>query len=221
MIVDPLTDVSGNVEPLAPGLIARLTGDTQFGWGALAFDVESNGHTAHFDSGNGNADTIAGSISGTGDVKFTMGPYHTGFRDAPMVLAGTRANTASGTYYVAKGRVQLQKPAGVDAIAGNVVVGGQGYNDCLRWENDEQINDSAKITLIEAPSTGAAYLDLNGFTETVAALAMTPNNKVKTDSSSGRSGTLKVRMLTIGGVQPPPGTYTAARVRPDSKAKAR
>jgi hypothetical protein len=211
VIVDPHTDVSGSLDALAPGLIARLTGDTLFGWGVLAFDIETNGHTVHFDSGNGNADTIAGSISGTGNVKFSMGPYHTGFRDAPMVLAGSKANTASGTYYVAKGRVQFQKPAGVDAIAGNVVVGGQGYNDCLRWENDEQIKDSAKITLIESPSNGASYLDLNGCTETVAALVMTPNNKIKTDSGAGKSGTLKIRKLTIGGVDQPPGTYTAAR----------
>ena len=211
VVVDPHTDVSGTAEALAAGLIARLTGDTLFGWGVLDFDIDTNGHTAHFDSGNGNATTIAGSISGTGNVKFTMGPYHTGFRDAPMILAGTRPNTASGTYYVAKGRVQLQKPAGVDAIAGDVVVGGQGYNDCLHWENDEQIKDSAKITLIESPSNGAAYLDLNGCTETVAALAMTPNNKVRTDSPAGKSGVLKVRKLTIGGIDQPPGDYTATR----------
>lgn len=140
-----------------------------------------------------------------------MGPYHTGFRDAPMVLCGDRPNTASGTYCVAKGRVQLQKPEGIDAIAGDVIVGGQGYNDCLRWENSEQIKDSAKITLIASPSNGAGYLDLNGCSETAAAPIMTADNKVKTDAPSGKSGVLKVRALVVGGVQQPAGTYTAAR----------
>jgi hypothetical protein len=111
---------------------------------------------------------------------------------------------------VAKGRVQLQKPEGVDAIAGNVTVGGQGYNDCLRWEHTEQINDAATITLIQSPDYGAAYLDLNGCTETVAALRMTAQNKVKTDSPAGKPGLLRVRSLTVGNTSQKPGTYSAA-----------
>ena len=79
-----------------------------------------------------------------------MGPSYTGFRDAPMLLTGTKPNTTTGKFLVRKGRVQLEKPEGVDAISGDVIVGGQGFNDCLFWKNSHQIKDSANITLLDA-----------------------------------------------------------------------
>jgi hypothetical protein len=110
----------------------------------------------------------------------------------------------------AKGRVQLERPRGVDAISGDVIVGGQGLNDCLFWKQSDQLKDSVNITLLDAGNNGAAYLDLNGCSETAASLTMTSHNRVKTASAEGGSGVLIVKSLTIDGVKVPAGTYTAA-----------
>jgi hypothetical protein len=143
-------------------------------------------------------------------VEFFMGPSHTGFKDAPLVLGGDRPNTASGRYFVRKGRVQLQKPRGIAAISGDVVVGGQGFNDCLFWKQDDQLADGVRITLLNAGENGAAYLALNGHSDKAAGLIMTAHNKVRTDSAAGRSGVLTVKALTVGGVKKQAGEYTAA-----------
>jgi len=214
--IDPLVNVKGrygnpNLE-IGAGNIANLTDDTGFwvGVGTCDIDIVTNGHTITFDSGDGNALCYMGSISGSGDVALLMGPSYTGFKDAPLRLAGTKPNTTTGKFIARKGRVQLEKPDGVDAISGDVVVGGQGFNDCLHWANSNQINDSASITLLNAGNSGAAYLSLNGCSETAAALTMAANTSVKTDSPDGRSGTLTVRSLTVNGAKKPVGTYTAA-----------
>ena len=89
-------------------------------------------------------------------------------------------------------------------------MGGQGFNDCLFWKQSEQLKDSVNITLLDAGNPGAAYLALNGCTETAASVTMTVRNKIKTDSAEGSSGTLTVKSLTIGGRKKPAGEYTAA-----------
>ena len=99
---------------------------------------------------------------------------------------------------------------GFDAISGDVIVGGQGFNDCLFWKQSDQLKDSVNITLLDAGNNGAAYLALNGCSETAASLTMTVHNKVKTDSSEGGSGALTVTALTVGGVKKSAGMYTAA-----------
>ncbi len=126
-----------------------------------------------------------------------------------MHLVGKKPNTTTGKFFVKKGRVQLEKPEGVDAISGDVIVGGQGFNDCLFWKNSHQLKDTVNITLLDAGNNGAAYLHLNGCRETAASLTMTVNNKVLTDSAKGVSGELIVKSLTIGGVVKPAGTYSA------------
>jgi hypothetical protein len=161
------------------------------------------------DSGNGNAFALTGSVSGTGNIEFFMGPSYTGFKDAPLPITGDRPNTTTGKFLVRKGRVQLEKPAGCDAISGDVIVGGQGFNDCLFWKQSEQLKDSVHIALIDAGSNGAAYLDLNGCTETAASLTMTSKNKVKTASPEGATGRLRVKSLTLDGLAKPAGAYTS------------
>jgi hypothetical protein len=64
--------------------------------------------------------------------------------------------------------------------------------------------------LLDAGNNGAAYLHLNGCNETAASLRMTIHNRIKTDAPEGRSGTLMVKALTIGGVKKPAGVYSAA-----------
>jgi serine/threonine protein kinase len=214
--VDGRVNVEGVIYTLdsqmGRGKIFNLIGDTKITYPVSLFnlDVVTNGFTLTLDSGNGNAFSCTGSISGTGNVEFLMGPSHTRFRDAPMVLGGDKPNTTTGKFFVKKGRVQLEKPPRVDAISGDVIVGGQGFNDCLFWKQSEQLKDTVNITLLDAGANGAAYLALNGCTETAASLMMTDRNKIKTDSAEGNNGTLIVKLLTIGGRKKPAGEYTAA-----------
>ena len=214
--VDSRVDIKGDIASpeswIGLGNIGNLTGNTKIGYPSSGgdFDIATNSFTLALDSGDGNAFAYSGSIFGTGNVEFFMGPSYTGFRDAPLLLTGKKPNTSTGKFLVKKGRVQLEKPVGVDAISGDAIVGGQGFNDCLFWKNSHQIKDTANITLLDAGNSGAAYLHLNGCTETVAGLTMTANNKVLTDSAEGKRGILTVKSLTIGGVGKPAGTYTTA-----------
>jgi len=214
--IDPRIDAKGEYvvpnKEIGAGNSANLTADTKFGWqtGTCDIDVVTNGHSITIDSGAGNALCYTGSISGNGDVVLVMAPSSSHLKNEPLRLAGTKPNTSSGKYFVRTGRVQLEKPAGVDAISGDVIVGGQGFNDCLHWANSNQIKDSAAITVLDAGNSGAAYLSLNGCSDTVASLTMAANTSVKTDSPEGKGGALTVKSLTVNQVKKPPGTYTAA-----------
>lgn len=213
--VDARVDVAGRTgdcnAAIGPGNIANLTGnfDILYPVSDCSNDIITNGHRVTFDSGDGNAMCCNGTISGTGDVVLLMGPSYTGFKDAPLRIAGTKPNTTTGTFYVRKGRVQLEKTEGIDAISGNVVVGGQGFNDCLFWANSNQIKDSASITLIGAGKNGAGYLHLNGCSERVASLTMIAGSIVKTDSAKGVGGVLTLKSLTVDGIKKAAGTYTS------------
>ncbi len=213
--VDARVDVKGVIgspdSQIGPGNVANLIGATKISYPASGchVDVITNGFTLALDSGDGNAFSCTGSISGSGNVEFFMGPSYTGFKDAPLVLGGEKPNTTTGKFFVKKGRVQLEKPAGVDAISGDVIVGGQGFNDCLFWKQSDQLKDSVHITLLDSGNSGAAYLDLNGCSETAASLTMTVHNKIKTDGPKS-SGTLTVKSLSVGGIKKPAGEYSAA-----------
>jgi autotransporter-associated beta strand protein len=223
-------DVAGSYgdpdSKIGGGNIGAMTGDVQlvYPMSSTTVDFENHGHKLILDSGDGNGFAYLGSISGKGEVQFFMGPSYTGYRDAPMHFGGPRANTLQGTYRVRKGRVQLEKPEGVDAISAAVVVGGQGFNDCLFWKNSHQVNDGANITLLDAGNDGAAYLHLNGCEETAASLNLTARNRVVTDSATasatesksgttGKPGLLRVKSLRIDGQAQPSGTYTSATAK--------
>ena len=214
--IDPRVDAKGEYvvpnKEIGAGNSANLIADTKFGWqtGSCDIDVVTNGHSITLDSGAGNALCYSGSISGSGDVLLVMAPSSSHLKNEPLRLAGTKPNTSSGRFFVRTGRVQLEKPAGVDAISGDVVVGGQGFNDCLHWAHSDQVKDSASISLLNAGDSGAAYLSLNGCSDTVAALTLAPNTSVKTDSPDGKSGVLTVKSLTVNQIKKPAGSYTAA-----------
>jgi hypothetical protein len=216
VIVDARVDVKGVYGnpngQIGSGNIANLIGNSSFCYPVSDCDLDiiTNGHTITFDSGNGNPLCYRGTISGKGDVVLLMGPSYTGYKDAPLRLAGAKPNTTTGKFLVRKGRVQLEKPDGVDAISGDAIVGGQGFNDCLFWRNSNQIKDSVNITLLGAGNSGAAYLHLNGCSETAASLTMTTGNTIKTDAASGARGVLTVKSLTIDGVKKAAGSYTSA-----------
>src|SRR5262249_50444129 len=81
------------------------------------------------------------------------------------ILSGTAANTYSGLTRVNSGALQLAKPAGVNAIAGNLSV----FHGTVQWMASNQVADAATVTVTNSAST----LDLNGFDETVGPLVLT------------------------------------------------
>lgn len=97
--------------------------------------------------------------------------------DGLLSLTGTAANTFTGTTYVNEGILALNKTAGVNAIAGNIVVGDGRGTDTLRLDNDEQIANTANVTLYGSAQGGQATLTFNGsggqgVTETFANLTI-------------------------------------------------
>lgn len=187
------------------GDYGNLTGAGKYGWqtGTCAKDLETNGFTFTLDSGNGNALNYSGVISGAGDVHFRMAPYWSGLANNPLILSGTRANTYAGTSYIEYGRVQMQRSDGMLSLPGNVVVGGQGDNDRLRWGSSNQVGDASVVTLL---GSHVATLDLNGFSDRIGSLSLPSNGVVDT----GSGGVLTTGTLVYSGSPLAPGTYTSS-----------
>src|SRR5438132_7182680 len=119
--------------------------------------------------------TIAGSISGNEGLTLAAGS------DAgTLVLGGVSANTYTGTTTVQDGTLVLNKPAGVNAVGGNVTVGngiGVLLSDVLQLAASNQIPDTATITV---QSDG--FFDLFDNSEAIAALNITGG---RVDSGGG------------------------------------
>lgn len=217
--IDKVVNAGGGVGitegEIQAGCVANLTGDLLVGYptSSWSVDVITNGHTFTLDSGDGNMLGYYGAISGTGNVQFRMGPCYNGSKDLPLHVGGNKPNTCTGKYYAHKGRVQLEKPDGVDAIAGDVFVGGQGFNDCLYWKHSNQLKDTVNITMLDNVNSGGGYLNLNGFSEKAASLTIVPHTRVVTDGDDGKGGVLTVKTLTVEGKSMPSGTYTAGQCK--------
>lgn len=83
-----------------------------------------------------------------------------------LTLSGTAANTYTGVTTVNGGALALAKTAGVNAIAGNLVIGDGTGTDTVRLDAANQIADTRTVTL-----NNGGVLDLNGNAETIAGLS--------------------------------------------------
>ncbi len=123
--------------------------------------------------------TISSTLTGTGGL--TKSGTET------LTLSGTTANTLTGTTTVNAGTLTLAKSDGVTAIAGNVTVGDGRGIDTLKLAANEQIADTANVTLRGGEVGNAANVarfELNGAVnvgdasrvETVDTLTITGNS---------------------------------------------
>jgi autotransporter-associated beta strand protein len=99
---------------------------------------------------------ITGRISGTGELIKGM--------EGTLFIAGSQANTFTGSFRAAEGLAVLAKPAGVAALACADVT---AINGGIRIDANEQIVNTARLHVLENGS-----IDLNGKTETVASLEL-------------------------------------------------
>ena len=98
---------------------------------------------------------FSGAISGTGGLTVSSGT---------ISLLGGFANTYTGTTTVDGGTLQLGKGVGINALAGNVVVGDGTGTDMLMLLNSDQIPNNT----VTVNSSG--MFNLNGFNETTVAV---------------------------------------------------
>ena len=165
----------------------QFTANTTFGsstTGALTFNgaVDLNGGTRSIDIQSNT--TFNGVISGAG-----FGITKAGGASTILTLAGTNANTYTGATTINFGEIDLNKTAGVNAIAGNVTIGDISSTDTLKLLASDQIIDTADVTLSGASAgTDVPTFNLNGFSETIDALI---SNNPRASVALG-SGTLTV-----------------------------
>ena len=169
--------------------------------GQCAVNFVNKGHTLTLGIGGGNASALTGVLTGGGTVELEAGPRDSRFRDSPLTLAGEKTNIMR-MFRIKQGRVALAKPDGVPAVRGQIIVGGQGDNDCLCWAANDQIGQCSTMELLDSPH-GGAYLDLNGHSEKrLFALNMAAHTRIVTGG-----GILRVRQLTVEGREIPTGVY--------------
>jgi fibronectin-binding autotransporter adhesin len=117
--------------------------------------------------------TFTGAISGTGDLTKPATVTVTGVvsqNTGAAILSGTAANTYNGATNVYAGMLILQKPAGVNAIPGNLNIGDSANgNDSVNLGASNQIADSSIVTM-NGSNGNNAFLNLMGYNETVGGI---------------------------------------------------
>ena len=130
------------------------------------------GTTFNWSTGGGNNGVISGALSGGGTLDFVGGGGGGGFEFSPLYLIGAMANTFSGTMFVEQGTLCLQKPDGVNAIAGPLTIGNATYTAHVLLGGNEQINPSVVVSF----ANNTSDLRLEGFNETVGGLTSNAGN---------------------------------------------
>lgn len=171
-----VTDLSGDLgtnlnDAVGAGNDARLVGDTTTFWHSVtaSADIDLNGFTFTIDTGSGNKQTYNGAITGAGTLGFAGRPDGSWWASDDIWLGGNSANTP-GSVELLYGSVNLDKTAGVDALAGPITLGSSNasHTAVLAWNADHQINDASSIT------SGASTFELlmQGYSETLGSLAI-------------------------------------------------
>lgn len=119
-----------------------------------------------------------------------------------LTLSGTTANTFVGATTVNSGTVALAKSNGVNAISGNLTIGDGRGIDTVRLDANEQIADTATVTLRGGQlgdAANVARLELNGTTATT-----TQDSRIE---SFGRLSVTGNGVLDFGGGDAGSPTY--------------
>ena len=190
------TPVSGSnidIDSIVPsGGTGQLIDDTSSeNWYPYTINsnLDFNGH-AFTDATGGNSHNWYGSLIGTGTFNVNYG-YTAGYS---TLLGGAAANTFTGQYNV-QGTMVLDKPSGVDAVAGNLTIGNNSQQaDAVQLWNNQQIDPSSVVTLDPTTSGNTSTLMLMGRYNTIAGLqsAGAGASYLENQSSASSNGLLTV-----------------------------
>jgi hexosaminidase len=180
---------------------ANLIGDSTTFWPSITSNVaiNLNGFTFMVDTGGGNAQTYNGTITGPGSLRFRGRGAADWTPD--MRLGGTGANTMDGAE-ILRGRVVLNKSAGVVALAGPITVNTTEVA-ILQLTQRDQIDNASEID--STSSSGAFTFDIGNHNETIGGLSIRSEHRVATGNGVLTTGFLKINGTVMGA-----GTYTSA-----------
>ncbi|MCX6876285.1 MAG: hypothetical protein NTW21_21130 [Verrucomicrobia bacterium] len=198
-------DISGEIAintVVGAGNTGRLIGTATTGWwsGGFSVPLNLNENTLQIASGGGNPMNASGPIFGNGVVQVHAGGV------GVLYITGSVGNTYTGTSVLYSGPVSLGKSSG-NALCGTLTVQNTpsgnfpGMGNVI-WTAADQISDTSDVSLV----TSGAWLNLAGFTDTIAGLSLAAGTYVAT----GTGGVLTVSTLTVNGEVMGPGTYTVA-----------
>jgi autotransporter-associated beta strand protein len=182
----------------------NVTNDIVLSGGGLrrVFVVDNNGSA-------GDQVRFSGVISGPGGLLKDGGNSAGGGNiQGKLLLGGTAANTFTGLTNLSAGILALTKPTGVNAIGGDLQIGGVQNNGTRRivyLGANDQIPDTSTVSLIGSNANNGD-LRLFGFNESVAAIQDRSGGGVIEVAESGDTGflgtaisTTATSTLTVGG----------------------
>jgi autotransporter-associated beta strand protein len=110
---------------------------------------------------------------------------------AKLTIGGSTANTYTGLTRVNIGAVELNKPAGVVAVGGDLQV----FGGSVKLLADHQISDTGAVSV----ATAGSLRDLAGHAETVCALSVTGNASatVGATGTASQLGTAALRVTSL------------------------
>ena len=175
---DRVINLSGAGSPAGGAII------DQSGTGLLKFTSDFT------DTGlNAKTLTLQGSTAGSGEISGAIPDGSLGATSVTKsgsgtwTLSGASANTYTGTTTVNGGELDLNKTAGVNAIAGNLTIGDGTGTDTVKLLADNQIANTSDVTV-----NSSGVFNLNSKPETIDAI----------NGVAGASVTLGSGILTVG-----------------------
>jgi autotransporter-associated beta strand protein len=182
-----ITNTSGGAIVLATNNVQIWGGDFTFAGttGTFNLDLGSGAVTLTATrtltiSGNTSTLSVGGPIGDSGGA-FGITKSSSGL--GTLIFNGASPNTYTGTTTINGGELDLSKTAGVNAIAGNLVIGDGAGTDTVKLIAADQIANTSDVTI-----NTSGVLNLNGNNETIDAL----NSASATASLLLGGGTLTV-----------------------------
>jgi autotransporter-associated beta strand protein len=164
---------------------------------AAGFVDDLGGRTFTLNTGGGTIDTNGVNVTAT-NLLLAGADTLTKTGSGTLTLAGSTATTQTGAIILRQGSLVLGQDTGVNAVGtGGVSVLSNATTGATILSNaaNEQMADTARVTIVNAGSNATANWDLAGFNETVGSLDLT----VVSNSGNGSKILLNGGTLIVNG----------------------
>jgi fibronectin-binding autotransporter adhesin len=143
--------------------------------------------------------TVSAALAGSAGANVTVGT---------TTLSGTTANTFAGLTTVSSGTLNLNKTAGVDAVAGNLTMS----SGAVTLQAANQINNAANVVVSGGTLTlGANDETVNGLQQTGGSLSGSTGTLSSTTAFDMRGGTADAILGGTAGLTASVGTSTLSK----------